>query len=1020
MPKLFINRRAFLSLFIGLWVVLIMVPLSGQYFGRNKVQYDTFNFKVMHTKHFDIYFYPKERNIAQHAARISERWYARLSRILDHDLKGRQILIIYSSAPHFQQTTAIPGMIGEGTGGVTEMLKRRIVLPLAASLKETNHVIGHELVHAFQFDLTSQSHSPYARAAPSARRLPLWFMEGLAEYLSLGPQDPHTAMWMRDALQKDRVPSIKKLTNTRRYFPYRYGQSLWAYITGEFGDEVVETIMKGVSRTGDYEAVIQKVTGASMEELSKGWKNSLKKNYKPLKEQTQIKTPSGRLLIEGTKENQLNVSPSISPQGENLVFLSTKNLFSIDMYLADAQSGEIKKRLTKTAVNPHFESLQFIKSSGSWDKQGERFVFGAVSRGDPVLSVFDIKKNHVIKEVKFPELGEILNPSWSPDGKNIVFSALVGGITDLFIYNLEKGSLRKLTDDPYADLYPSWSPDGRRIAFVTDRFSTSLTELNIGNYEMALFDLKSQKTQKISTFPEAKNINPQWSRDSESIYFLSDRNGISNIYRADLSKGEIYQITNLYTGVSGITGLSPAISVAKENGDLVYSLYEDGKYSLYSISSSELARMEKPVTRFERLNPSVLPPRDQPRGDVAELIRNPLYGLPRTQKYETNDYNPKLTLDYVAPPQVAIGVDRFGTYGGGGIAMFFSDVLGYHSLSTMAQVSSRIQDSSALVGYQYSKYRWNLGAVVQRIPYVTGGYSRSIDQVQGELASIEREYIFRQVNYQVQGLASYPFNQVNRFELSAGYRFLNFDREVYKRAYSLVSGIQLLREKQELSAPQSLHFGTAQAAFVYDSSFFGATSPILGQRYRFEVSPYIGTLTYQNILGDYRRYFMPLRPFTLAFRFLHYGRYGKDAEDERLYPLFLGYQSLVRGYNRGSFSAEECGSAENCYVFDRLFGSKMMVFNAELRFPVFKVIGIGEGYYGVFPLEFNAFFDSGIAWKNRDKAWFLGGERKPVSSTGFGFRANVMGYAVLGVYLVHPFNRPQKGWYFQFTFVPGF
>lgn len=1020
MPPFSLKKSIGLFLLVGVCVVMMGVPSSGQYFGRNKVQYDTFDFKVLHTKHFDIYFYPQERNIAQHAARSAERWYARLSRVLNHDLKGRQILILYSSSPHFQQTTAIPGMIGEGTGGVTEMLKRRIVLPLAASLQETDHVIGHELVHAFQFDLTSQDHSPYARAAPTATRLPLWFMEGLAEYLSIGPRDPHTAMWMRDAFQRDRLPPIKKLTNTRRYFPYRYGQSLWAYLTGRYGDEIVETIMKGVSRTGDYETVIQKVTGSSMEELSKGWHDSLKKNYKPLMEQTQTKATQGRLLIEGTKENQLNVSPSISPEGENLVFLSTRNLFSIDMYLADTQTGEIKKRLTKTAVNPHFESLQFIKSSGSWDIPGDRFVFGAVSRGDPILSVFDIKKNEVIKEVKFPGLGEILNPNWAPDGKNIVFSALEGGITNLFLYNLEEDNLKKLTDDPYADLYPVWSPDGSKIAFVTDRFSTSLTELNLGNYELALYEVNSQRILKISTFPEAKNINPQWSKDSESLYFLSDHNGISNIYRVDINKGQIFQITNFYTGISGITGLSPAISVARENGNLVYSLYEDGKYSLYTIEASKLPQMEKPLTRFERLNPSVLPPRDQPRGDVAELIRNPLYGLPRTQQYDIHDYNPKLTLDYVAPPQVAIGVDRFGTYGGGGIAMFFSDVLGYHSLSTMAQVSSRIQDSSALVGYQYSKYRWNLGAVVQRIPYVTGGYSRSIGQVQGELASIEREYIFRQVNYQVQGLASYPFNQVHRFEISAGYRFLNFDREVYTRVYSLVSGIQLLREKQELSAPQSLHFGTAQAAFVYDSSFFGATSPILGQRYRFEVSPYIGTLTYQNILGDYRRYFMPVRPFTLAFRFLHYGRYGKDAEDERLYPLFLGYQSLVRGYNTGSFSAEECGSGENCYVFDRLFGSKLVVFNAELRFPVFRVIGVGEGYYGVFPLEFNAFFDGGLAWNNTDKAWFLGGERKPVSSAGFGFRANVLGYAVLGAYLVHPFNRPQKGWYFQFTFIPGF
>jgi len=173
---------------------LASVSLHSQYFGRNKVQYESFDFKVISTKNFDVYFYPEEEEAAIQAARLAERWYARFSRILYHELRGRQILILYSSSPHFQQTTAIPGIIGEGTGGVTEMYKRRIVLPLAPSLAESDHVIGHELVHAFQFDITSQDHNRYAAAAPSALRLPLWFVEGLAEYMSRGPVDSLTAM----------------------------------------------------------------------------------------------------------------------------------------------------------------------------------------------------------------------------------------------------------------------------------------------------------------------------------------------------------------------------------------------------------------------------------------------------------------------------------------------------------------------------------------------------------------------------------------------------------------------------------------------------------------------------------------------------------------------------------------------------------------------------------------------------------------------------------------------------------
>ena len=223
---------------------------QAQYFGQNKVQYDKFDFKVKKTDHFDIYYYPEEEQAVDLAARMAERWYARLSRVLRHELSSRQPIILYAAHPHFQQTNALSGEIGEGTGGVTESFKRRVILPFAGGLAETDHVLGHELVHAFQYDISSSEDAEGRPAAPGIAALPLWFIEGMAEYLSLGPVDANTAMWVRDASSREKMPTIDKLDDPD-FFPYRYGHAFWAYVAGRWGDSAVGDMLRAAGPSGN-------------------------------------------------------------------------------------------------------------------------------------------------------------------------------------------------------------------------------------------------------------------------------------------------------------------------------------------------------------------------------------------------------------------------------------------------------------------------------------------------------------------------------------------------------------------------------------------------------------------------------------------------------------------------------------------------------------------------------------------------------------------------------------------------
>jgi WD40 repeat protein len=1009
---------------VAAFVLAVAGTASAQtdYFGRNPVQWEKLNFAVLKTDHFDIYYYEEGRQAAEVAGRLAERWYTRLSTILDHKFKDRQALILYASPAQFQQTTAIGGAPGEGTGGVTEAYKRRIVLPVGPSLEETDHVIGHELTHAFQYSITGQARG--SSGMPSAVNMPLWFIEGMAEYLSIGPVDPNTAMWMRDAVDTGKLPKISDLNNSR-YFPYRYGQALWGYLAGRFGDHIFRDSLKHISpRSNDAEAILKIVCGVDAKQLSKDWQAAMREATKTTV--ASRKDPSAYGAALATKKGQggsLNVGPALSPDGAQLAFLSEREQFSIELFLEDAQTGKIERRLSHAAQDPSVESLGFIYSAGAWDRSGKRFVLGEQSKGRPRLAVIEAESGKTIVEAPFPQLGEIVSPSFSPDGRRVVFSALANGFTDLYVYDLESQALTRLTEDAFADMQPAWSPDGKTIAFVTDRFSTELDTLAPGDYRLAAIDVDTRQIRKLPSFSTAKNINPQWSASGRSLYFISDATGISDIYRLDVGSGAVVRLTELKTGASGITSISPALSAAAAKDRLAYSVYDKSHLEIYSIDAAEtLAGTPVSLEAQANANAAVIPGAHA-EDQVTTARADAETGLPDPNHFTKAPYHARLGLDYVGQPYLAGGVIGGTGAFAGGISMQFSDMLGEHELQTAIQAESvrGFNDIGAIASYVNRSHRFNWGVQAGQVPYVSQGLATGFADNGGQVSFAQSIITEREMDRSISAIGIYPFDVATRLELQAGYRRISFDGQLDTDFFDPITGVFQNNQRQDLPSSPALGLGFGTIALVRDTSVFGATSPVMGSRMRLDLSPVTGSVTYQAALADFRYYLMPVRPVTIAARVLHYGRYGAGGDDPRLFPLFLGDPGVVRGYSSGSFEASECGTQNNgtCPTFDRLFGSRILVANVEVRAPLVGLFS-SKNLYGPLPIEIGAFFDAGVAWDTQTKPAMFGGDRQIVKSIGAVARVNVLGFLVVEGDVSKPLDRPGKGAVFQVNLLTGF
>jgi len=990
--------------------LLMAGSAQAQYFGRNKVQYRSFDFQVIKTEHFDVYYYENERAAAVDAARMIERSYGRLSRVLQHDFRDRKPLIIYASHSDFQQTNALSSFIDESTGGVTEALKSRMILPFTGSYADFDHVLTHELVHGFQYDVIFRR-GVMTDATPFGTRLPLWFMEGMAEYLSIGTLDAHTQSWLRDASLAGYLRSIDEMMYRDDYLSYRFGQSLWSYIGSKWGDEVVGILLQKAPRVG-LERAFASTLGITLSELSNEWMAAVRKQYLP--QAAEFRQPASfatRLTNHARLEDPWYLAPSLSADGRQLLLLSQRDGFAFDLFLADAETGKVVRKLVAAERSGGFESLRYMNSSASFSPDGRYVAFAAQTGGNDALYLYDVRRRKVWKKLEF-ELNGLSNPSWAPNGQHIVFTGMDGGLSDLFVTDLQ-GRLRRLTQDKFADLLPSWSPDGRRIAFTTDRGpSTSLDQLSYGNYRVALYSLDGGAIEILPHQDEGKNVNPVWSPDGNHLVWVNDRTGTNDLYLYDVQVAELSRITDVLSGVIGIGPLSPVLSWSRQ-GALAFVYFEQAGYNVYRVADP-LALPRMPVPRAVRpliadaepgprtvgpppvsvaetraplrssafdgsfyrsgttLRASAEPQRIAAEQlapvSVVALLDSAALALPDTVAFGHEDYKVKFTPDMIGRPTIGASVGGYygnGVYGGSFIAL--SDMLGNHNILAAANINGSLSDANVYMGYSFLKTRANLGVAVAQTPlYRYFGVTDARLEIDGTNRDVLANVFVRDVIRSAQAMISYPFSTFRRFEL--GLSGVHYQSDVLYRGYDRLT-FEPIQQDQRVG---SLGYFQPSAALVFDNSLFGWTGPVYGRRYRLQMSRTLGDLTFTEALIDFRNYWNVKQTVVVATRLVGLTRFGGDADR---FSLFWGGPYFLRGYDGGSFdlSGTECTesrqfsgeeSLSRCPVRDQLIGSSAALANLEVRVPVIKELQIG--FLGNFPpVDAVAFLDGGLAWDDQ-------------------------------------------------------
>ncbi|HEY7472541.1 MAG TPA: DPP IV N-terminal domain-containing protein [Gemmatimonadota bacterium] len=1041
------TRRITLAL-VAIAGLVSAAPAHAQ-FGKNKVQYDDFDFKVLQTEHFDIHYYPEEEAAVMDAARMAERAYARLSKVFRHDWERRKPLILYASQSDFQQTNIFQFQISEGTAGITERLRDRIVLFFPSAYPEFEHTLTHELVHAFQIDIMRQGALSQG-SNPFAFRPPLWFMEGMAEYLSTGEIDPLTAMWLRDGSLSGYLTSIDQLSRVGDIRVYRFGQALWYYIGTKYGDEKIGEIMQKAPLIGVREA-FRASLNVDLDQLSDDWLDAIRLTYLPQVGQYEHAQEVGHRLTDHVHEDaSINLAPALSPDGRQLAFVSDRDYFN-DIYIADAETGDHVDKLLKGERTASFESLRFLRVGLSFSPDGQYLAFSSKVGEQDAIYIMRVGDEDIVASLRFGMEG-IETPSWSPDGRRLVFTGLEGGVSDLWVIDRDGTHLERLTNDRYAQRDPVWSPDGSRIAFTTDFGSgTDFELLAYDDYQIGLFDVT---TRQVTYLPEqaGKNINPQWGPDGRSIAFVSDRTGIPNVFVYDFAKDATFQLTDLLTGVSGIIESSPALAWSRDGRRMVFSAFSDGGWDLYRLddplrlarepwSPGERSEYDLAADAFRR--PTASASAAEPSRDVTAEPTASRAGSPRAdgegEEPPDSPEGDEAGRERPAPDAVSYYLGEREAPRRAQLAMAVRKDM--PSFQEPVDISTLLADPTIGLprdasGFEKRDYKVKFQPDLVGQPevgFVSGVGAFGASQLAfSDLLGDHNLYVAASVygSFSDSDLLFTYANLKKRMNWGAAVFQLRSDfaplastssDDLYLYRSDILRGVQVFGSYPlsrftrievggvatyvdrriarfdffdpvpdiEEDLPNEA-YAAPSTAYVYDTAFYGSTGPIGGSRQRLEVLRAIGDRRFTQLYGDVRKYWLFRRSLTLATRALFLGEFGEKEENLR-YRSIAG-PTLLRGYdarNRDDPHPE-------------LIGSQVGLMNVELRFPLIDRPALGTG--GLPPIRGAVWFDTGFARipgepfkfaTSVDPGPFGFRLADARASFGVGLRMNLFGFAVM-------------------------
>ncbi|MBD2700532.1 hypothetical protein IC229_07795 [Spirosoma sp. BT702] len=1037
-------------LLLSLWLVGMSSAMAQNYpsmerFGKNRIQYRSFDWKIIRTSNFEIYYYQDGTQIANLTAQYAESEFDRITELLGYTPYNRVKIFLFNSPEELAQSNIGLNAQGGLSSQEQDLSKSRIELAFTGDQVSFRKQIIHDVAMLFVYDMLYGGSLKDALQSSLLLTLPDWFMPGIASYIAEG-NSLELDDYMRDVsiTRPVRKPSLLSGADAERV-----GHSIWNYIVQRYGRDNISNILNLTRIIRNEQNSISSTLGIPYNRFLREWKDYYTGMATNVAQSYASSTDDFRIKVSSVNDKTSLISLKLSPDKQFIAY----TVLHDGRFQVNVVNTSNKKKTTILTGGYRLDGQTSRTSTPlvAWQRDNNLLVISDES-GQTNLYKYSFEKKpkrEFKREVN--NLSQVVWMDASEDGGSLIISADHKGQNDLFLYSINRGTYQQITNDLYDDLYPSFiGRTAQQVVFSSNRKDDTMG-VDKGSYRtvrdyLSLFSHEgSSRNLSVTRLTDSLGHATQPIPANEStIYFLNDVGGIRNLYRLSTESKSVQQVTAFPQSIQ-------LYDVLPNNGGFVYSSLKNGEVYIGFKSQLNLTQSVQtpPTQRIASARPAAPARAAQVKTDTsARTTTSPTDSTVRAQstpvqattvaplaleagEVDTDNYKfdpdvlkatenrqrrsgintssivtsatslrnrrrENITIRGPFPYQGLFGVNeapsnwRIDPIRGFGYAqeVTLTDLLENHTLRAGGFISltNALHNSDLFAEYTNSTHRVDFGARFDR-------QTLFIDQ-----PGINQK------------------NRYNRFAVSASYPLSVNSRFTLSPFYAMTRLIDItppFAEPDRVSDYLGL-----RGEFVFDNTKVNGMNMVVGTRLKLRYEEYSGlrsaSESWRRLSLDLRHYQRIHRDIVLATRFAFSQSGGPSPKQSTLGGMenWIGYGANQRESAQSNPLLvpnplrTEMYDYRNVFFLDfaaplrgfrqgKLTGNSYMLFNAEFRLPLVRYLYRGNVTSNFLRnLQLIAFTDIGTAWSgsgpfnraNSLNTEIIGGDKIPFRATVTNFK----------------------------------